>query len=144
MATGYVELGIENLDIDLVITLGITDKGYIHPVFHDVKVDLGGTYFYFENGWLEFLAWQIIEFTFIMIENSIYFVGPFLLTDMASQNIDRMLDGYQIPMWVRSPIDMDHDVESMMLWDLRQTSTPVINNGFVDFSMVGELRNIDS
>jgi hypothetical protein len=79
-----------------------------------------------------------------MIENSIYFVGPFLLTDMSSQNIDRMLDGYQIPMWVRSPIDMDHDVESMMLWDLRSTSTPVINNGFVDFSMVGELRNIDS
>jgi len=49
-ATGYIEFGIENLDIDLIITLEINDDGYLHPVFHDVKLDLGGTYFEFENG----------------------------------------------------------------------------------------------
>jgi len=121
LATGYVVLGIEDLDIDIVITLGITENGFVHPVFHDVKLDLGGTYFEFENGFSEFMAWQLIEFLKIMIENSVYFVGPFLLTDMAADNIDRMLDLYQIPMWVRSPIDMDYEVEGLMSWDLRNT-----------------------
>jgi hypothetical protein len=57
LGTGWIYFGIENLDIDLVITLDISDDGFIHPLFHDVKVDLGGTYFGFENGFTEFLAW---------------------------------------------------------------------------------------
>jgi hypothetical protein len=107
-ASGYIEFGIEDLDIDLIITLEINDAGYIHPVFHDVKFDLGGTYFNFENGFLEFLAWQIINFTFIMIENSLYFVGPFLLTDMAGPNIDKIMHNYQVPWHIKSPIDLGH------------------------------------
>jgi hypothetical protein len=57
MANGEIQFGIENLDIDVTITLEISEDGFIHPVFHDTKIDLGGTYFTFDNWFLEFLAW---------------------------------------------------------------------------------------
>jgi hypothetical protein len=126
----------------------INDDGFIHPVFHDVSLDLGGTYFEFENGFLEFLAWQVINFTFIMIENSIYWVGPFLLTDMAGPNIDRIMYGYQVPWKIKTPIDVehlkgDHKPYALMHWDLRNTRAPVVANGNIDLFLMGELKYMD-
>jgi hypothetical protein len=57
MANGEIAFGIEDLDVDVVITPEINEDGFIHPVFHDTRVDLGGTYFRFDNWFLEFLAW---------------------------------------------------------------------------------------
>jgi hypothetical protein len=82
-----------------------------------------------------------------MIENSIYFVGPFLLTDMAGPNIDRVMHDYQVPWRIKSPIDTEGDYKykpySLMNWDLRNTRSPVIDNGNIDLFMMGELRYMD-
>ena len=84
----------------------------------------------------------------IMIENSIYFVGPFLLTDMIGPNLDRLLKGYQIDWYIKSPIDQpkgdyNNRVTSLMTWDLRHTKAPKIDNGNIDFFFMGELRYMD-
>jgi hypothetical protein len=82
-----------------------------------------------------------------MIENSIYFVGPFLLSDMAGPNLDKVLKGYQVPFKIKSPIDDGnhghHKVYSRMQWDLRNTRSPVIDNGNIDLFMMGELKFMD-
>jgi hypothetical protein len=56
-ATGWVFLGIYNFKVDLVFELGVTSKGFLHPIFHHTAVDFGETYFYFENEFTEFLVW---------------------------------------------------------------------------------------
>lgn len=40
-----------------------------------------------------------------MIENSIYFLGPFILTDMVGPNLDRLLKNYQVPWFIKNPVD---------------------------------------
>ena len=55
--TGWVYLGIYNFKVDVVLTLGVTQKGFLHPVFHHTSVDFGETYFYFEDAFTEFLVW---------------------------------------------------------------------------------------
>lgn len=83
-----------------------------------------------------------------MIENSIYFVGPFLLSDMAGPNIDKLLHGYMVPWKIRSPLDNGkhnrrHKAYSNMEWDLRNVRSPVIANGNIDLFMMGELMHKD-
>jgi hypothetical protein len=56
-----------------------------------------------------------------MLENSIYFVGPFLLTDMMGPNIDRELNGYQLPVTLKSPVDEEKNIFAHMMWDLRNS-----------------------
>lgn len=58
--TGVVNLSISNFKFDIVMTLGATKLGFIHPIFHHVSVDFGQTDFYFENGFTEFLVWQAL------------------------------------------------------------------------------------
>ena len=56
-ATGSIMLAIEDFKIDVVISLGVTQLGFLHPVFHHTSVAFGETYFYFEDEFTEFLAW---------------------------------------------------------------------------------------
>jgi len=93
-ATGWVFLGIYNFKVDVTFSMGVTSKGFLHPVFHHTSVDFGDTYFYFEDGFTEFLVWQVLEFSKIMIENSIFFLGSIVFTDMLEAIIDKYSHGY--------------------------------------------------
>lgn len=101
--TGEVELYLEDVEIKTVVSLDISEKGYLSPTFYDLKINLGESFLYFENWFTQFLMWQAMEFVFVMVQNSIYFIGTFIFTDMAEPLVDKFLNSYQLPMWLRSP-----------------------------------------
>jgi hypothetical protein len=41
---------------------------------------------------------------------------------------------------MRKPVDEDTIEYANMIWDLRSTQTPMIEMGFMDFFIMGELR----
>jgi len=139
-ATGIIYLEIEDFKIDVVMTLGTTTKGFIHPIFHYTSVVFGETYFYFENEFTEFLFWQALQFTIVMIENSIFFVGSIVFTDMLEGLIDEYSHGYQKKFWMKSPIVSNDIVDALFNFDYRQVRSPYVGNGYIDFFFMGELE----
>lgn len=45
---------------------------------------------------------------------------------------------------MRKPVDEDTIEYANMIWDLRSTQTPMIEMGFMDFFIMGELRQADN
>jgi len=133
-------LSINNFKVDLTMTLGATKRGFIHPIFHHTAVDFGQTDFFFENGFTEFLVWQALEFSIVMIENSIWFLGDVVFTDMLEGLIDRYSHGYQKQFWMKSRIVSNDIVDALMNFDYRHVRAPYVGNGFIDFFFMGELE----
>ena len=39
----------------------------------------------------------------IMVQNSIYFIGTYIMTDMIEPLVDKLLNSYQLPVYLKSP-----------------------------------------
>ena len=95
-----MELYLEDVEIKPVVSMDISKKGYLSPTFYDLSINLGESFLYFDNWFVQFLMWQWIEFAFVMIQNSCYFIGTYVLTDMAEPLVDKFLNSYQFPFWL--------------------------------------------
>ena len=138
-ANGPITLFLSDLDIDVTIDLEINHKGYIVPIFYDVKSTLGPSYLDFDNWFTEFMMWQIIEFSYVMIENSIYFIGGDIFHKMLGPLIEKELSGYKETLMIKNWLDGQDD-RALMEFDYRHVNKPMIGNGWIEFFIMGELR----
>jgi hypothetical protein len=75
-----------------------------------------------------------------MIENSIFFLGSIVFTDMLEGIIDKYSHGYQQYWWMTSRVISNDITYAQMNFDYRQVRKPYVGNGFIDFFSVGELE----
>ena len=123
----------------MTIDLEINHKGHIVPIFYGVNTNLGYSYLNFDNWFTEFMMWQIIEFSYVMVENSIYFIGGDIFHKMLGPLIEKELTGYKETLMIKSVIDGQDD-RALMEFDYRNVNRPVIGNGWIEFFIMGELR----
>lgn len=92
-----VTLHIEDLDIDFKAGLKLDENGYLDPIVYDVKIDFGETMITNSNWFLETVFHGFIEFSIRMIENSSFFWGQYMFTNLLGPVMDKFANHYQIP-----------------------------------------------
>jgi hypothetical protein len=105
--------------------LKLDENGYLDAVVRDVHVKFGDSKFYHSNWILRIVMHQIIYYSIIVLENSVYFVGKWLFSSMLGPTIDRYLNHYQLPLNLPSPFPGQTSVATFNL-DLRNTADPFI------------------
>jgi len=98
-----VELIFEDFDIDFQADLVLDENGYVDPVVYDVDVKFGSSYLYHDNKIMAFVMHQFVYFAIVIIENSVYFVGDYIFSEMMGPVVDKMLGHYKTGITLRSP-----------------------------------------
>jgi hypothetical protein len=98
-----VELIFKDFDIDFACDLVLDDKGYLDPIFYDADIKFGESYLYHDNKIMAFAMHQFVYFGIVIIQNSVYFVGNIVLTDIMGPILDEMLNDYKMKINVPSP-----------------------------------------
>ena len=82
---------------------------------------------------------QVVQFALVIVENSVYFVGEYIFTNMAGPVLTTFLDDYQFPLNdLPSPFHGQNTKASFTL-DYRQTIDPYLGEGWMDSFFLGEL-----
>lgn len=120
--------------------LYVTDEGYLRPRVYNMFTKWGESNFYHDNAFIQAYMHQIIKFGFVMLENTIFFVGDTIFTRFGEPFLQRLLNDYRLPLDnVRSPFQGQpvHDVNFQL--DFRNTMDPEITSERIDFKFFGEL-----
>ena len=137
-----IELMFKDFDIDFQTELVLDTHGYLDPVVRDCHVKFGGSHFHHENKILAFVMHQVIYYSIIVLENSVYFVGKWIFSKMLGPAMDRWLNHYRLPVFLGSPFRGQNHWSYFDL-DFRNTADPIINDGNIEFYMLGELIYAD-
>ena len=81
---------------------------------------------------------QLLQFSFIMIENSAWFFGEFMFTNMLGPVFDKALNHYRYVFPIFSLLDGYHDMQPFTM-DMRNTMDPFVEEHSITFGFFGEL-----
>lgn len=72
------------------------EKGFLDPSVKSIDVHFGESYLYHNNPFTAFAMHQVLYLTIIVIENSVWWVGDYIFTEMMGPVMDRFLNHYEI------------------------------------------------
>lgn len=98
-----VELIFKDFDIDFQTDLVLDPNGYLDPVVYDVDIKFGSSYLYHDNKYMAFVMHQFVYFAIVIIENSVYFVGDYIFSNMMGPIVDKALGHYKTEVTLQSP-----------------------------------------
>jgi len=81
---------------------------------------------------------QFVYFGIVIIENSVYFVGEYIFTNMMGPVMDSFLNHYQFPFYLASLVRGQNTWDTFS-YDFRNTKDPEIFQGQADFFLAGDL-----
>lgn len=113
--------------------------GYIKPIVFSAKINFGESYLYHDNQFVSVIMHQIIEFGIVIIENSVYFVGDYIFTNMAGPVLTEFMNDYKFPLPSMPSPFHGQDTSADFSLDYRQTIDPFIGDGWLDTYFLGEL-----
>jgi len=93
---------------------------------------------YHDNPIVAFFMHQFIYFGIVIIENSVYFVGQYIFTNMMGPVMDSFLNHYMFPFAFPSLVRGQNSWDIFTL-DFRNTQSPYIGDGWIDFFISGEM-----
>jgi hypothetical protein len=133
-----VRLVFEDFDIDFQTDLILDENGYLDPVVYDCDIKFGKSYLYHENAIVGFVMHQFVYFAIVIIENSVYFVGDYIFSNMMGPIMDQALNHYKNKVVLKSPFAGQH-TSAAFEFDYRNTQSPFIGEGYMDIFFLGEL-----
>ena len=89
-----IQLIFKDFDVDFQADLVLDENGYIDPIVYDCDIKFGETYLYHENKLLAFAMHQFVYFGIVIIENTVYFIGDYIFSNMAGPLMDNALNQY--------------------------------------------------
>mmetsp|Transcript_18526 Transcript_18526/g.28449 ORF Transcript_18526/g.28449 Transcript_18526/m.28449 type:complete len:402 (+) Transcript_18526:203-1408(+) len=113
------------------------DTGYLDFDVYDSEINFGESYLYHDNKILAVIMHQIIYYLIVIFENTSYFFGKPILTKLLGPVFDRFANDFQFPIVLESPFKGQNTAAPFTI-DMRSTSSPIINSGFMDAFFVGE------
>lgn len=133
-----VELIFEDFDVDFQIDLVLDEHGYLDPVVYDCDIKFGKSYLYHDNKIMAFAMHQFVYFAIVIVENSVYFVGDYIFSNMMGPIMDQALNHYSTAVVLQSPF-AGQISEAAFNFDFRNTQSPFIGQGYMDMYFLGEL-----
>lgn len=133
-----VELVFEDFKFDFKSNFRLDENGYLDPVMEDCDISFGNSYLYHDNQIVAFVMHQFIYFSIVIIENSVYFVGQYIFSNMMGPVLDTFLDHYRKALIIPSPL-FGQNTYDIFRFDYRNVMDPFVGDGFADFFFAGEL-----
>ena len=128
----------KDFKFDFETDLVLDENGYLDPVVYTADINFGESYLYHDNPIVAFVMHQIVYFGIVIIENSVYFVGQYIFTNMMGPVMDEFLNHYMFefsfPTMVRGQWAWD-----LFTYDFRNTQSPYIGEGYIDLFLHGAL-----
>jgi Na+-driven multidrug efflux pump len=90
----------------------------------------GSTTVTHKRWWMEYLMKQMIVFSEVMIENSAWFVGEYMFSNLMGPAMDKLLNHYRLVMPIHSFFKGNTDKEYFTL-DYRNLNDPIIEDHHV-------------
>ena len=137
-STSKVELIFEDFDIDFQTDLVLDENGYLDPVVYDCDIKFGKSYLYHDNKIVAFVMHQFVYFAIVIVENSVYFVGDYIFSNMMGPIMDQALNHYHTGVILLSPFHGQNS-RAQFDFDFRNTQSPFIGDGYMDSFILGEL-----
>lgn len=134
-----VELIFKDFDVDFACDFKLDDKGYLDPIFYDVDIKFGESYLYHDNKIMAFVMHQFVFFGIVIVQNSVYFVGNIILSDIGGPIMDEFLNDYKMQISLPSPFKTESYKKSTFTFDYRNTQSPNIQEGYIDLFFLGEI-----
>lgn len=128
----------KDFKFDFETDLVLDEHGYLDPVVYSADIHFGESYLYHDNPITAFVMHQFIYFGIVIIENSVYFVGQYIFTNMMGPVMDSFLNHYMFPFAFPSMV-RGQDSWDLFTLDFRNTQSPYIGDGWIDFFISGEL-----
>jgi hypothetical protein len=133
-----VELIFQDFDVDFQADLKLDENGYLDPVVYDAEIKFGSSYLYHDNKIMAFVMHQFVYFAIVIVENSVYFVGDYIFSEMMGPVVDKMLGHYKTQITLKSPLP-GQSTSATYDFDFRNTRSPFIGEGYIDLFFLGEI-----
>jgi hypothetical protein len=135
-------LYFKDFDIDFSASLHVTADGNLKPTFYTLHIKFGDSYFTHDNWFFAFCMHQFVEFAIIIVENTAYFCGELMFSNIGEPVLTTFLNDYRMPLKrMPTPFLGQGDKVSNFELDWRNTADPVITEGQMDIFFLGELTN---
>jgi hypothetical protein len=89
-----IGIKLENFDIDFKASLRLNNKGYIDPVIYNCDIKFGNSMVKHSNWLKELVMHEVVLFSEVMIENSAYFFGEAMFTNLLGPVLDKFFNRY--------------------------------------------------
>jgi len=93
---------------------------------YDTSITFGQSYLYHTNMWLSILMHQVVYFTIVCFENSVWFMGDYVFSKMLGPVVDDLLDDYTTRITLPSPFK-GQTTEAEFKFDFKNTDAPSIS-----------------
>ena len=116
----------------------LDENGYLDPIVYGCDINFGESDVVSSDWFVEFWTFELIHFSFIVIQNTAWIIGPFMFTNMLGPVMDKYLNHYQQDMYLWSPVKGMEDVKDTFTLDYRNNFDPIHDTYSVTFKFVGE------
>jgi hypothetical protein len=117
----------------------LDEKGYLDPVVRKCNIDFGESFFYHENLYLKILMHQLVHLSLVIIENSSYFMGKYMFTEMLGPVLDVYLKHYEQDFTIYNHLP-GQNTWDVLTFDYRNMEAPYIDKGIIEFSLMGDTQ----
>lgn len=73
------------------------EKGYLDPIVYGCEINFGESTIKNTDQTLEFFYHGLLEFSKVMIQNSAYFFGEYMFTNLLGPMVDEFTNHYMLP-----------------------------------------------
>lgn len=131
---------IQDMKLNFNTEFVTTSQGYLKPIIWATELNWGETTVYHDNFLLALMFDQWIKFTLIIMQNSMYFMGNYILNGMLEPPLTQFLNFYQVPLHLNNFFP-GQDATADFFLDMRHqvSQDPVIGTGHMDFFFLGEM-----
>ena len=93
-----IELCFKDFDIDFSASLAVNADGNLKPTFYTLHIKFGDSYLTHDNWFFAFLMHQFVEFSLIIIENTAFFCGELMMTNIGEPMLTGFMNDYRMPL----------------------------------------------
>lgn len=135
-----VSLDFEDFEVDFSCSLHLNAEGNLRPIFYTFHMNFGDSYLYYDNPFWAFVMHQIVQFAMIIIENTAFFCGELIMSQIGEPVLTTFLGDYKMPLnQMPSPFPGQEGTVADFTLDWRPTQDPVIIPGGMDSWNLGEI-----
>lgn len=132
-----IQLVFKDFSIDFQTYFHLKDTGFLSPQVTAIEFHFGESYFYHDNFIVAFVMHQVIEYLIVIIENTVYFVGPEIFSNMFEPIMTSFLDDYKLTVPVEHLVWGQTGSDSYQL-DYRNVYPPYLYSGAMEFQIYGD------
>lgn len=136
----YMIFDFEDMVVKFNTEFETLPTGFLRPVIWATDLKWGESKIYHENWFAMIMLDQTVKLTMIVIQNSLYFLGDYIMNGMIEPPMTQLANYYQFPVHLPQAFNGQEASADFML-DFRHhpNRNPEVGNGYMDLFVLGEL-----